>query len=115
MHSAENIKYMLSWPKSDGTVIRKTECANFDKKAYVPCLSGDLLCFFDLDGGVYACNGTWGDGLNYNKVGFKKAWDYLAEKNCVACKCIGMTSLNSIFGLSKKSIMQAVLNVARMK
>jgi MoaA/NifB/PqqE/SkfB family radical SAM enzyme len=115
MHSMENIEYMLKWPKSDGTVIHDTECAKYDKKDYVPCLSGDLLCFFDLDGRIYACNGTWGDGLNYNEVGFKKAWDYLAQRKCVGCRCVGMTSLHSIFGLSEKSIIQALLNVAKIK
>ena len=115
MHSIKDIEYMLKWPKPDGIVVYNKERANYAKKAYVPCLSGDLLCFFDLDGGIYACNGTWGNGLNYNEVGFKKAWDYLAEKNCVGCKCIGMTSLNSIFGLSKHSLMHALLSVVKIK
>ncbi|MFA5323387.1 MAG: radical SAM protein [Smithella sp.] len=115
MHSIENIEYMLKWPKADGTVICHEERAGYDKKDYVPCLSGDLLCFVDLDGGIYACNGTWGDGLNYNEVGFKKAWDYLAQKKCVGCRCVGMTSLHSIFRLSEKSVMHALLSVVKIK
>jgi MoaA/NifB/PqqE/SkfB family radical SAM enzyme len=115
MHSIENIKYMLKWPKPNGTVIYDKERASYDKKAYVPCLSGDLLCFYDLDGRIYACNGTWGDGLNCNEVGFKKAWDYLSQRKCVGCRCVGMTSLHSIFGLSWKSIIHSLLNVAKIK
>ncbi|MCE5211948.1 MAG: radical SAM protein [Deltaproteobacteria bacterium] len=115
MHSIESIEYMLKWPKTNGTVIYHEECSGYDTKDYVPCLSGDLLCFVDLDGGIYACNGTWGDGLNYKEVGFKKAWDYLAQRKCVGCRCVGMTSLHSIFGLSEKSVMHALLSIAKIK
>jgi MoaA/NifB/PqqE/SkfB family radical SAM enzyme len=115
MHSEEDIKYMLRWPNPDGTIIYNNERAKYSKKDYVPCLSGDLLGFFDVDGGIYACNGTWGDGLNYHEVGFKKAWDYLAHRECAGCRCIGMTSLHGIFGMSGKSVIHALLSVAKIK
>ena len=115
MHSIADIEYMLKWPKYNGTVIHHAECTQYDQKKYVPCLSGDLLCFLDLDGRIYACNGTWGNGLNYHEVGFKKAWDFLADKECVGCKCIGMTSLHGIFGLSRQSLLHAFMSVAKIR
>lgn len=115
MHSLADIQYMLRWPKADGTVIYHNEGSCYNKKKYVPCLSGDLLCFFDVDGGIYACNGTWGNGLNYYDVGFKKAWNYLAQRECVGCRCIGMTSLHGIFALSGKSVIHALWSIAKIR
>lgn len=115
IQSMEDIQYMLDWPKAHGTVIYKDERGNYNPRKYVSCLSGDLLGFLDLSGELYACNGTWGSGLNYHEAGFERAWDYLSQRDCVSCRCVGMTSLNNIFGLSGHAILNAFLNVAKIK
>ena len=115
MHSELAIEYMMRWPKKEGSLILRDEKAKYPKRTYVPCLSGDLECFCDLDGRIYACPGTWEDGLNSNEVGFQKAWDYLANRKCIACKCIGATQLHMVLGLQSKSIVHAIKNVVGLR
>ena len=115
IHSIPTIEYMRKWPKKGDTLIYKDEASKYPKGSYVPCVSGDLQCFFDVDGRIYACNGTWDDGLSYNEVGFKKAWNYLKDRKCVGCKCIGMTELHSLLDLYPESIINGVKNILRLQ
>jgi MoaA/NifB/PqqE/SkfB family radical SAM enzyme len=115
VHSRLAIEHMLRWPKKEGIRIYKEEMSKYPKNSFVPCLSGDIECFYDLDGRLYACPGTWEDGLNCNEVGFKKAWDYLANRRCIACKCIGATQLHMAFSLSPRSMFHAIKNVIALR
>lgn len=108
LYSSCGILYALAWPKKEGTIMYKDERSCYPKNSYVPCVSGDLLCFLDVDGRVYACNGTWEDGLNAYEVGFNKAWDYCAQKKCISCRCMGMIEFHLLMGLNLKSIINTV-------
>ncbi|GAB4353635.1 MAG: radical SAM protein [Candidatus Abyssubacteria bacterium] len=114
LHSERAIDYIMKWPKQDGRVMYKEEVSKYNRDLFVPCLAGDLHCFFDLDGSFYACNGTWNDGLNANEVGMKKAWDYLAGKKCISCKCIGIVQTNLLFGLRPADIAHGVRHLVKL-
>ena len=115
IHSIPSINYMMKWPKKGGDLIYKDEETKYPANTYVPCVSGDLQCFFDVDGRIYSCNGTWEDGLNYYDVGFKKAWDYLENRKCVSCRCIGMTELHLLLSLSTASIVHGVKHIFKIQ
>ena len=115
MHSLRAIDFIKKWPKKDSNIIYKNEVKKYPKGSFVKCLSGDLTCFLDLDGKLYSCPRTWDDGLNYREIGFKKAWDYLAERKCFSCKCIGSCQLDLFFGLDSKSLTHAVHSVIALK
>lgn len=114
-HSVRAIEYMLKWPKKDGRLIFRDETSKYPKNTFVPCLLGDLECMCDLDGKIYACPGTWEDGLNSNEVGFQKAWDYLANRKCAACRCISATELHMVLGLQPNSLLDAFKNVLGLR
>ncbi len=111
MHSVPVIEYMMKWPKKGCSLIYTDEVSRYPKDSYVRCLSGDLSVWYDLDGHLYSCPGTWNDGLNCNEVGFKKAWDYLGNRKCISCKCIGITEIHMLLGLHKQSIIHGLKNV----
>jgi MoaA/NifB/PqqE/SkfB family radical SAM enzyme len=115
MHSVMIIEKMLQWPKKGSSLIFQDEKQKYPARSFVSCLSGDLQCFLDIDGRMYACNGTWDDGINYHEVGFQKAWDYLAKRKCVACRCIGMTGLHSLLDLSPSFIASNLNNAPLIK
>jgi MoaA/NifB/PqqE/SkfB family radical SAM enzyme len=91
------------------------QAAQFPQDRWVKCLSGDLQCFIDLDGRVYACNGTWEHGLNYREVGLRKAWDYLKDRACVSCRTIGLAELHLLLGLNVRSIFHAAKNLLSLQ
>ncbi|MCG8429818.1 MAG: radical SAM protein, partial [Candidatus Omnitrophica bacterium] len=68
-YSLAAMQYRRRWPKTEDLIMRRDEAHTFPADTYVRCLSGDIQCFLDIDGRMYACNGTWGDGLNVNEVG----------------------------------------------
>ena len=115
IHSVKTIEYMMKWPKKEGDLIYTEEKDKYNKKDYVKCVSGDLQMFFDVDGRMYACNGTWENGLSYFDVGFDKAWDYLKERKCVSCKCIGMVELHTLLDLHVNSIFSGIKNILRLQ
>ena len=94
-------------------MIYKDESGFFPESSYTPCVSGDLQCFFDLDGRMYACNGTWEDGLNYFETGFEKAWNYLKDRKCISCRCIGMTELHTLLSLNLSNFVNAAVSVMK--
>jgi hypothetical protein len=114
MHSIPTIKYMMKWPKPDSNIIYTEEKGKYPKGSYVPCVSGDLHYYFDLDGRMYACNGTWDDGLNYFEVGFDTAWDYLKKRKCHSCQCIGYVEMHSLLGLYPESILHGLKSMLRL-
>jgi len=115
MNSLFAIEHIMNWPKKEGTLIYKDEASKYPKNSYVRCLTGDLECFYDIGGQLYACPGTWDDGLNCNEVGFEKAWNHLANRKCISCRCLGQTQLNMVLGLRLQSIMHGLKNVIALK
>jgi len=115
IHSDQAIEYMINWPNEGKSTIPKNQAFRFSKNSYVNCVSGDLQCFYDADGKIYACNGTWDKGLDLKKVGFMKAWDYLKERDCVSCRCMGMADLHLLLGLNIKSVFYGVKSVLNLK
>jgi MoaA/NifB/PqqE/SkfB family radical SAM enzyme len=115
LHPISVIQYMLRWPKVGEALIYRDESSKYPKDSYIPCLSGDLTCFYDLDGRMYSCPRTWDDGLNSNEVGFQKAWDYLAERRCVSCKCIGAVELHMLLGLYPQLLIHSLENVWKLR
>jgi MoaA/NifB/PqqE/SkfB family radical SAM enzyme len=112
IHSLYVIKKMLDWPKKDHSIIYKEEASEYP--SMVSCTGGDLNCFYDLDGRVYSCNGTWDDGLNVNEVGFDKAWDYLKNRKCHVCKCVGYIQQNLMSRLDPREFLHGIFEVFRI-
>ena len=115
LHPIPVIEYMLRWPKAGEALIYRDESSKYPKDSYIPCLSGDLTCFYDLDGRMYSCPRTWDDGLNSKEVGFQKAWDYLANRKCISCKCIGAVELHMLLGLHPQSLIHSLKNVLALR
>lgn len=111
MHSLPAIEYAMNWPKKEGNLLYKEERSSYPRDSYVPCVCGDLDCFYDLDGRVYSCPGTWNDGLNADEVGFQKAWEYLAQRKCTACRCMSAVQLKMVMGLEMKSLFYGLKKV----
>lgn len=111
MHSLPAIEYVMNWPKKEGNLIYQEEVSKYPRNSYMPCVYGSLDCFCDLDGRVYSCPGTWNDGLNSNEVGFQKAWDYLADRKCIACRCMSAVQLKMVLSLQIKSLIYGLKSV----
>lgn len=100
--------YVKKWPNPHSDVLRKEDFSkmNIPKGSYVPCTAGKLYCTIDVDGHVYACASLWKYGLNYKKVGFKKAWDYLNNLDCLSCNYVANIELNLLLGLNPKTLFE---------
>lgn len=113
VYSVEGIESSRDFPKvkkneeDRNDRIWRTEAKEYKGK-FTPCSSGDLLCFYDITGQVYACNGTWNDGRNAKEIGWDAAWDHLKNKKCVGCKCMGETDLHKMFTLKPKSVWNVI-------
>ena len=102
------VDYVEKWPLPGRTTIYKKDLANIPKDSYYPCQLGRNQCFISADGNVYPCTKKWGEGLNAREVGFQKAWDNLADLDCVACKELGTIEQSLITGLQPKALVNAV-------
>jgi sulfatase maturation enzyme AslB (radical SAM superfamily) len=102
------VDYVEKWPLPGRTTIYKKDLKDIPKDSYYPCQLGRNQCFISADGNVYPCTKKWGEGLNARKVGFQKAWDNLAELDCVACKELGTIEQSVITGLQPKALINAV-------
>lgn len=109
------IKLLRNWPLKEKQIMHKEESYQFSQKRdYYKCRCGDLQCFVDIDGGVYSCSARWFKGKNIFKDGFAAAWDYLKNRECVACRCLGMTEASLLLNLSLKWFFQALTNTIRI-
>jgi MoaA/NifB/PqqE/SkfB family radical SAM enzyme len=106
------VDYVAKWPLPGKTTIYKKDLPNIPKDSYYPCTLGRNQCFISADGNVYPCTKKWGDGISVRKVGFQKAWDNLADLDCVACKELGTIEQSVITGLQPKALINAVLKFA---
>ncbi len=102
------VKYVEKWPLPSRTTIYKKDLPNIPINSYYPCKLGRNQCFISADGNVYPCTKKWGEGLNVREVGFQKAWDYLGDLDCVACKELGTIEQSVITGLQPKALINAV-------
>lgn len=101
------VDYVEKWPLPGRTTILKKDLPDIPKNSYFPCQLGRNQCFISADGNVYSCTKKWGEGLNVREVGFQKAWDNLADLDCVACKELGTIEQSVITGLQPKALVNA--------
>jgi MoaA/NifB/PqqE/SkfB family radical SAM enzyme len=106
------VGYAARWPLPGRTTIYKSDLGRVPRRSYYPCQLGRNQCFISADGNVYACTKKWGYGKNLFDVGFKEAWDYLAELDCVACKELGTIEQSVITGLDPRAIINAAIKYA---
>lgn len=108
-------QYVRRWPNPERDVLTKEDIKNKSilRKNYVPCSAGKLYCTIDVDGRVYACASLWKHGFNYKEVGFKKAWDYLNDLDCISCNYIANIELNLLLGLNPCALFEIGAYVLR--
>ncbi len=106
------VDYVAKWPLPLQTTIFKKDLPIVPKKSYYPCKLGRNQCFINSNGDVYPCTKKWGYGKNIYEVGFQKAWDYLGDLDCVACKELGTIEQSVIIGLNPKALSNAIFNFA---
>jgi len=99
--SKEAYRNVLSWPFSyDKEMI-------FDKAPNgYECYIKRFSCHIEANGLVYPCVVLVNKfkALNFLEVGFKKAWENLANNVCKACYNVCCSELSFIFGLKFRSI-----------
>ncbi len=87
-------QHMLDWP--DFSVARLDEY-----KKYPPCLAGSLYCNVDVNGNLYPCS-LFVDEVNapnVKEIGFRAAFEQLAEPPCRACTATCFTEYNFLYAL----------------
>ena len=104
------IDYVAKWPLPNKTTIYKKDLDRIPKGSYYPCQLGKNQCFINSNGDVYPCTKKWGYGKNIHEVGFKEAWGYLKDLDCVACKELGTIEQSVILGMQPKAIFNAFIN-----
>lgn len=107
MFSEKVHEYVARWPSYEQKMYRGQK-PDFP---HVKCYAGRYMCFIDADGLVYPCVQLIGTfpALNFNEVGFKKAWENLANHDCRACYFVCFNEFNSIFGLDLSVILSNAL------
>jgi len=106
------IDAVINWPLRKKRTIEKKDLIKINKGSFVKCQLGNRSCMVDIDGRVYSCPERWKDGLSLHKVGFDKAWDYLAKKTCVACRILGSTEQSLTLDLDPKPLINAITKFA---
>ena len=106
------VDYVAKWPLKNQTTLYKKDLKKIPKNSYYPCRLGRNQCFINANGDVYPCTKKWGYGKNLYEVGFKNAWEYLADLDCVACKELGTIEQSVITGLNLKALFNALLKFA---
>lgn len=110
LFSEKVYRYVANWPDYKKRVIRK-EKPNFD---FIHCYAGRFMMFIDADGKVYPCVqliDTF-NGLDFRKVGLKKAWDNCANHDCQACYFPCFNEFNCIMSLNPAIILgQAISTI----
>jgi MoaA/NifB/PqqE/SkfB family radical SAM enzyme len=106
------VAYASRWPLPGRTTIYKSDLGSVPKNSYYPCRLGRNQCFINADGNVYPCTKKWGHGKSLFDVGFRSAWEYLADLDCVACSEMGTIEQSLITGLNPRAILNAVTRYA---
>ena len=76
----------------------------------IPCHIKQFACHIEANGLVYPCIVLVNKfkALNFLEVGFKRAWDHLADNDCLACHNICCNDQNFIFDVNPDSMLNAV-------
>lgn len=106
------VEYVSKWPLPGKTTIYKQDIDKVPHGSFYPCKLGRNQCFINSNGGVYPCTKKWGYGKNLYEVGFKEAWRYLEELDCVACKEMGTIEQSVITGLNPRALFNAITGFA---
>ena len=106
------VSYALKWPISTRTTIYQKDLKDIPKGSFYPCQLGRNQAFINADGHVFPCSKRWGYGKNLFEVGFQKAWEYLENLDCVACKELGTIEQSLITGLHPSALYNAIKGFA---
>ena len=106
------VGYAVKWPLPDETTIYKKDACRLPRNSFYPCQLGRTQCFINANADVYSCTKRWGQGKNIRKEGFRRAWDYLAELDCLACSELGTIEQSLITGLHLRAFFNSVMNFA---
>lgn len=108
LFSEKIYRYVARWPDYRKRLVMGRE-PDFD---YIPCHAGRFMMFIDADGRTYPCVQLIDvfNGLDFRKVGIKKAWDNCAEHHCKACYFPCFNEFNAIMGLSPKVVFGQVIS-----
>ena len=106
------VRYVSKWPLTGKTTIYKKDLDGVPRNSFYPCQLGRNQCFINTDGHVYPCTKKWGYGKNLYDVGFKSAWDYLGNLDCVACRELGTIEQSVITGLDSRALLNAIRSFA---
>ncbi len=101
-NSLSSRSYINNWPLPYKDIITQTdiEQRKISNSQYVECHAGKIFCTLDVDGRVCLCASIWRNGLKYQDVGFKKAFEYINNRNaynCVSCNYLANIELNGLF------------------
>ena len=105
------IDAIINWPIKKRTIYQK-DLPKVKKGSFTLCQLGVRSCMVDVDGKVYSCPERWKDGLSIFDVGFDKAWEYLENKDCVACRILGSIEQSLTLDLNLKALLNSVTNFA---
>ena len=113
MFSTKTYETVLQWPdySVDKIMGQKPDWTT------PKCWAGRYYCNIDTNGDVYPCVITIKEmeSLNWRKVGFKKAWDYIANHNCEACFSPCYTEFNHLFSFNIRVLLNTLRRFAREK
>jgi MoaA/NifB/PqqE/SkfB family radical SAM enzyme len=94
VNSLEYFQYIYDWPDFKKSYLK-------EKRHNLSCYAGKLYCNIDTDGNLYPCSVLVGVTPTKNtiKVGFKEAFDYVADVPCQSCSAGCFIEYNYIYSL----------------
>lgn len=114
-YSHATYRNALNWPVSYEQKRFTSKTSPPQGYRYIPCYMGKLMCFIDGDGLIYPCGEHIANfpALNFLKVGFKKAWENLANKDCITCYNTCFNEYNQVFSCRPDVLWNNVTNYFR--
>jgi MoaA/NifB/PqqE/SkfB family radical SAM enzyme len=108
LFSEKVYQYVAKWPDYKERIIMGGE-PGFE---FIHCYAGRFMMFIDANGKVYPCVQLIDifRGLDFRKVGIKKAWDNCAKHNCKACYFPCFNEFNAIMSLSPQIILRQFIS-----
>jgi MoaA/NifB/PqqE/SkfB family radical SAM enzyme len=101
-------RYVSNWPDYQQRVVMGKE-PNFD---FIRCYAGRFMVFIDADGRTYPCVQLIDifNGLDFRRVGLKKAWENCANHSCKACYFPCFNEFNCIMSLRPEVFLEQTLS-----